>query len=115
MRSTKRITATAEGHGYVHDNENCAHDNTLYAAAQNGVRNDGECLVDNHVREEQRHQQQVAVLADWLYLVRVHLLVTDQAFSVGPVAVQEEVGPETRTHGVPLMLKTFSCVSSRLM
>jgi len=33
-------------------NEYCANHDTLKASTENGVRNDRECLVDYHVRQE---------------------------------------------------------------
>ena len=57
-----------------HDDEDGADDDALRAAAQDRVGDDGERLVDNHVREQERDQQQVAVLADGLDLVGVLLL-----------------------------------------
>ena len=58
----------------VHDDEDSADDNALHAAAQDRVRDDGQRLVHDHVREEERDEQQVPVLADGLDLVSIQLL-----------------------------------------
>ena len=60
----------------LHDDENRAGDDTLDAAAKNRVSDNGEGLVDNHVRQQQGDEQQVAILANGLDLVGVYLLFT---------------------------------------
>jgi hypothetical protein len=37
---------------HSHDNEYSADDDTLHAATEDGVRDDGEGFIDNHVREK---------------------------------------------------------------
>ena len=91
---------------HLHDDEDRAYDDTLCTATQNWVRYDGECLVYDHVREEERHQQEMAILANRLDLVGIPLLVTGNVRSLPSV-------PRSRrlvivAHGVPLMLSTFS-------
>ena len=59
----------------AHDDEDGADDNALHAAPEDGVRDNGQGLVDDHVRKQERHEQQVSVLADRLDLVSIQLLL----------------------------------------
>ena len=43
---------TTAHRSHSHDNEYRADDDTLYAATEDWVRDDGEGFIDNHVREE---------------------------------------------------------------
>lgn len=58
----------------VHDDEDRADDYALDAATEDGVCDNGQRLVHDHVREEQCDKQEVPVLADRLNLVRIELL-----------------------------------------
>ena len=58
----------------VHDDEDGADDDALHTAAEDRVRDDGQRLVHDHVREQQRDEEEVPVLADGLDLVRILLL-----------------------------------------
>lgn len=60
----------------VHDNEHRADDDALHAAAEDRVRDNGERLVDDHVRKQEGDEQEVSVLADGLDLVGIPLLVS---------------------------------------
>lgn len=60
----------------LHDNKDCADDNALYASAENGVGDNGESFVDNHVGEQEGHQKEVTILADGLDLCSILLLLT---------------------------------------
>ena len=59
-----------------HHDENCRHNDALKSAAQHGVRNDGERLVDDHVRQEKSYKQQMAIFSNRLDLVGVLSLVS---------------------------------------
>jgi len=61
---------------YSHDDEHCADDDALYAPAENRVRDDGKRLIDDHIREKKRDEEQVSILTDRLDLVRVFTLQT---------------------------------------
>lgn len=50
MREEREENKTLEI-GHVHDDEDGAHDDALHPSAQDWVRNDGQRLVNNHVRE----------------------------------------------------------------
>ena len=58
-----------------HD-EYCADHDTLEASSKNGVRNDRERLVDNHVRQEESHEEEVAILPDGLDFLCIAFLFT---------------------------------------
>ena len=60
----------------LHDNQDRADDDTLYASTQNRVGNNGECLVHDHVSQQKCHQKEVSILADGLDLGSVKLLLT---------------------------------------
>lgn len=55
----------------LHDDENRADDDTGYTSAKNRVSDNREGLVDDHVRQQQSDEQQVAILANWLNLVGI--------------------------------------------
>ena len=61
-----------------HYNEHRRNDDALNSTAQNRIRNDGERLVDNHVCQEERYKQQVAILPNGLDLVGIFLLVSKE-------------------------------------
>ena len=65
---------TRRGTWDSHHDECRTDDDSLDATAEDGVRDDGQCLVGDHVREEQRDEEEMAVLADGLDLVGVLLL-----------------------------------------
>lgn len=60
----------------LHHDENGRHNDALNSAAQQGIRNDGKRLVDNHVRQEESYKQQMAILSNRLDLVGVFSLVS---------------------------------------
>ena len=66
---------------YSHYDEDSADNDALDAAAEDGVGNDGERLVDDHVRQQKSDEQQVSVFANRLDLVCVRLLVAGQRMS----------------------------------
>lgn len=55
----------------VHDDKDSADDDTGHTAAEDGVRDDGQRLVHDHVREQQRDEEEVPVLADGFDLARI--------------------------------------------
>lgn len=98
----------------LQDDEDRADYDTLKATTENGVCNHRECLIDYHVRKEEGHEKEVAILPDRLDFLRIALLFTtrrDRAERSGGCRCSRQ----TRTHGVPLMLNTFNWVSSKLM
>jgi hypothetical protein len=60
---------------HAHDDKNCADDDTLSASSKDWGGYDRESFVDNHVGEEECHQEEVTILANGLYLVRVEALL----------------------------------------
>ena len=58
-----------------HDDEDGADDDALDAATEDGVGDDGERLVDDHVCKKERDEEQMSVLTDRLDFVRVQLLL----------------------------------------
>jgi len=97
---------------YLQYNEYCADHDTLEAPSKNWVRNDRECLVDYHVRQEESHEEEVAILPDRFDFLCIAFLFTVRCI-LGVRRVPKD--PQTQTHGVPLMLRTFNWVSSKLM
>ena len=65
---------TRRGTWDPHHDECRTDDDSLDATAEDGVRDDGQCLVGDHVREQQRDEEEMAVLADGLDLVGILLL-----------------------------------------
>jgi len=57
-RAEHGVHSGGEGRGEEdsHHDENCRHNDALNSAAQHGVRNDGERLVDDHVRQEKSYK-----------------------------------------------------------
>ena len=98
----------------LQNDEYCADCDTLKASSKNRVSNDRDRLVDDHVRQEESHEKQVATLSDRLNPLRVALLFAKRRIRVeGSGGFRN--GRKTRTHGVPLMLNTFGWVSPKLM
>lgn len=60
----------------VHDDEDGRDDHTLHATPEDGVRDDGERLVGDHVRQQERDEEQMAILADRLDFVGIQLLLS---------------------------------------
>lgn len=59
------------------NNEHRGHDNTLHAAAEDRIGNDGERFIGDHVCEEERDEEEVAIFADGLDLVSVKFLLAN--------------------------------------
>ena len=62
--------------GHLHDDEHGTDDDADDSSAQNRFRNDGQGLVDDHVGQEQRNKQKVAILADGQNLLGILSLLT---------------------------------------
>jgi hypothetical protein len=60
----------------LHDDQDRAEDDTRYASTQNRVGNNGQCLVHDHVGQQECHQKEVTILADGLDFSSVKLLQT---------------------------------------
>ena len=59
----------------LHDDQHRTDDHTLHATSKDGVRNDGQGFVDDHVGDEESDEEEVAVLSNGLDLPRVLLLL----------------------------------------
>ena len=59
----------------AHGDEDGADDDALDAATEDGVGDDRERLVDDHVCKKERDEEQMSVLADRLDLVCIQLLL----------------------------------------
>jgi hypothetical protein len=60
---------------HSHDNENRTDYHALDASPEDGVRDDRQCFIDDHIGEKQSNKQEVPVLPDRLNLVRILSLV----------------------------------------
>lgn len=99
---------TIRGTWNSHHDECRTDDDGLDATAEDGVRDDGQRLVGDHVREEKGDQKEVAVLTNRLDLVGVLLLFPEARSQTCMYAHKDY----HNAYAVPLMLSTFSCVSS---
>jgi hypothetical protein len=98
----------AQGEPNSHNNEDRRDHDGLSPAAKDRVRDDGKSLVRDHVGQEEGHKQQVAILANGLYFIRVLALFPDKVLGTANTFTE-------CTNGVPLMLNTLSWVSSKLI
>lgn len=79
IRTTPNIATTkdqryAKNQEHAHDDKNCADDDALEATAKDGVGDDRERLVDDHVGEEERDEEEMPVFADRLDLFGIFAL-----------------------------------------
>jgi hypothetical protein len=58
----------------IHDDQNGRDDDTLYATTENGIGDNGEGLVNDHVGEEEGDEEEMAICTDGLDTVRVEAL-----------------------------------------
>jgi hypothetical protein len=65
---------------YSHDDKHCADHHTLCATAKDGVRDDRQGLVHDHVGKEEGDEEQMTILANRFNLVRVLTLLTECLF-----------------------------------
>lgn len=59
---------------HSHDDKNGAYDHALDASSENGIGDNGEGLIDDHVGKEEGDEEKVAIFADGLDFVGIFAL-----------------------------------------
>ena len=62
----------------LHDNEDRTDYDAWDSSSENGVRDDGKRLVDDHVGKDQRDEQKMTILTNWFNLSSILLLLSKE-------------------------------------